>query len=49
MVSQMRSMGFQSGEYGGKYFGCQRFQLVFLRRCHVFDYGTMFRKSLDFF
>ena len=28
-------MGFKSGEYGGRYFGCQRCQFVALRRCHV--------------
>jgi hypothetical protein len=48
IVSQILSMGFKSGEYGGKYFGCQWCQLVDLRRCHVFNYGTLFRKSLDF-
>ena len=31
IVSQMRSIGLRSGEYGGKYIGCQLCQVVVLR------------------
>jgi len=34
IVNQKRSMGFRSGEYGGRYIGCQPRHLVRLRLCH---------------
>ena len=34
MVSQIRSMGLRSGEYGGRYIGSHRCQFVDLRLCH---------------
>jgi hypothetical protein len=45
IVSQMRSIGLRSGEYGGKYIGCQLCQLVVLRLCHFVKKPYHFLKA----